>query len=487
MMWTFIVLLNWKKRANYMAYRWGTMNYQEQETTRPQFKGDFVQDEITGEWIVRYPKWKRWIKYCISFPLTLLFTSGTLFLILWVHANRDVALAKYLTSDEIGAFKDFDRSAIGSKPVLDVKVTREMLLTPQFWFIAVALPAMLGLFLPLLNFILMRLSILLNDFENYRTISEYRTFLIIKVFSFRFVCYFATLYYYAYISTIMTAEERLMDDADELRQARINNGILRVGTGVCVYTTVAQWWQTALQHCFPLLIRRLRMNHRLQRLADELRGVETEEDEILRLAKAPDTDGSLKQRRIRLINKRLMLDQAQDDVWLELMNPMHDSFPEYIQAVVQFAFVSCFSVVLPITPVLVLFNYLVSMRLDAYKLCKSRRRPLAEKTGGIGVWEHVLHIVAVISVLTNCWLVGFTSSFFVAIGKEIGDLGLFALIVGWEHIMLLIKYAMSSSASTIPTAVRDDMKRQQYEMEQKRSTLMLERRIKSPRVLTTEV
>ena len=49
MIWTFIVLLNWKKRTNLPAYRWGTLNYKAQETTRPQFKGDYVQDEITGE------------------------------------------------------------------------------------------------------------------------------------------------------------------------------------------------------------------------------------------------------------------------------------------------------------------------------------------------------------------------------------------------------------------------------------------------------
>ena len=53
----------------------------------------------------------------------------------------------------------------------------------------------------------MRLSIWLNNFENYRTESEYRTNLIIKVFSFRFVNYFATLYYYAFVSSIVSEEE----------------------------------------------------------------------------------------------------------------------------------------------------------------------------------------------------------------------------------------------------------------------------------------
>ena len=111
---------------------------------------------------------------------------------------------------------------------------------------------------------------------------------------------------------------------------------------------------------FPLLIRRLRMNHRNQRMADELRAVELEEERIAQIARTENVEPStVKEQRIRLLTKRLLLeDQAQDDLWFE-MNPQHDSFPEYIQDVMQFTFVSCFSVVLPITPVLVLINYLI--------------------------------------------------------------------------------------------------------------------------------
>ena len=71
----------------------------------------------------------------------------------------------------------------------------------------------------------MRLSIWLNDFENYRTESEYRTYLIIKVFYFRFVNYFATLYYYAFVSSIVSEEEQ------DMQIDVILNGVLRVGFG----------------------------------------------------------------------------------------------------------------------------------------------------------------------------------------------------------------------------------------------------------------
>ena len=468
MLWTIVVLVNWRKRANFLAYRWGTMDYKERETTRPQFRGDYAQDEITKEWIVTYPKWKRWLKYTISFPLTLLFTGGTLIMILWVHGNRDIQLVNYYNAKGSENFAlRFGFDAIGKRgPIVGMEPSAEDLRSPTFWFIMVGLPSMLGLCLPLLNFILMRLSIVLNDFENYRTESEYRSFLIIKVFSFRFVCYFATLYYYSFVSV-----------GD--KQA-IENGILRVGTGVLVYTTVAQWWQNFVHVCFPMLIRKLRMRHREKRLTEELRSIEIEEEDISRRSMTNNSD-ALKNRQVQLINKRLLLEQAQDDIWLELMNPQHDSFPEYIQAVVQFTFVSCFSVVLPITPLICLGNYLLSMRLDAYKLCKGRRRPLAEKTGGIGVWEHLLHIVSVISILTNCWLMGFTSSQFTWIGDTAGYIALFSVVVAWEHIMLLIKYIMQSTISPLPKSVRDVVKREQYEIDQQRNAVMMARRLQHQR------
>ena len=47
----------------------------------------------------------------------------------------------------------------------------------------------------------MQISRMLNEFENHRTETQYRNALIVKVIAFRFVCYFAALYYYAYIAT----------------------------------------------------------------------------------------------------------------------------------------------------------------------------------------------------------------------------------------------------------------------------------------------
>lgn len=227
-----------------------------------------------------------------------------------------------------------------------------------------------------------------------------------------------------------------------------------------------------------MFVRFIRRRLYQRKLRHELKIIELlEEDHVT--AKRSDAEA----REIRLINKRMLLDQAQDDLWFEIMNPPHDSFQEYIAAVVQFSFVACFTIVLPITPLLVLINYLLNMRFDAYKLCRGRRRPLAKRTGGIGIWEHLLHIVAVMAVLTNCWLIAFTNADFAWLSENVGPKATIFIIVAWEHVMLLIKYMMETTISPLPKEMRDEIKRKQHFTEQERYANM---RLKTERSRRTK-
>ena len=94
----------------------------------------------------------------------------------------------------------------------------------------------------------------------------------------------------------------------------------------------------------------------------------------------------------------------------------------------------------------------------------------------IGVWEHVLHMVTVISILTNCSLMTLTSSQFQVIKDNFGSIGLFVVIVCWEHIMLFIKYLMHSLISPYPASVIDAIKKEEYINNSKRNKERNERR-----------
>jgi len=456
MIWSFVVMVTWRRRSNFLAHQWGTLDYKEDEIARPGFRGtEHRVCPITDTYVEYYPPWKRWLKMCISIPLTVGFTIVTLLGILIIYGNRDLMLAKYFSDQEFEITMSID--VIGqTAPILAVELTQEHLHDPDFWLIIIGFPTVLGLILPLLNFILRRISLWLNEIENHRTEAEFRTHFIIKVFAFRFVCYFAALYYYSFIGV------------GENDPQATEHGIVRVASTLLTYITVAHWWNICIQVFFPLLLFRWRVYRERLHLQNELRQLEMLE---LQMSSSTEKIKSSEERlemKKRLLNRRLLLEHAQVNIWEEMLLPEHDSFTEYLFAVTHFAYVACFSVVLPITPLIVLVNHLLSMRLDAFKLCRGRRRPLSQKTGGIGVWNHVLNIVTVIAILTNCSLMAFTSSQFNGLKEKIGILGVFALAIGWEHFMLLVKYIMQLTVSVMPSKVEIEMNRKKYKQERDR-------------------
>jgi anoctamin-10 len=402
MMWSFVVMVTWRRRSNFLAYHWGTLNYQEEEVTRPDFRGTKdVVCPVTNTYIPYYPPWKRWLMMCFSTILTFGFTMLTLLGILILYGNRDVMLEKYFASGESGSFQ-FSLSVNvigGTAPILAVVLNKDHLHDPKFWLIMIGFPTALALILPLLNFCLRRLSLWLNEIENHRTEAEHQTHFIIKVFAFRFVCYFAALYYYSFIGVSVSGTDNYATE----------HGILRVASNLFTYLTIANWWSIFLQVFFPLSLYRWRVFRERLHLRNELRSLEMIEVELAPSNENIKTADERLELKKHLLNRRLLLEHAQCNIWEEMMLPEHDSFVDYLFAATQFAYVTCFSVVLPITPLIVLINHLLNMRLDAFKICRGRRRPLSQKTGGIGVWSHVLHVVTVLAILTNCSLMALVS------------------------------------------------------------------------------
>eukprot|EP00559_Dactyliosolen_fragilissimus_P001941 CAMPEP_0184866750 /NCGR_PEP_ID=MMETSP0580-20130426/23563_1 /TAXON_ID=1118495 /ORGANISM="Dactyliosolen fragilissimus" /LENGTH=322 /DNA_ID=CAMNT_0027366597 /DNA_START=1470 /DNA_END=2438 /DNA_ORIENTATION=- len=187
--------------------------------------------------------------------------------------------------------------------------------------------------------------------------------------------------------------------------------------------------------------------------------------EMLNQSAGPQTREKLK----LLINKRILLDHAQNSTWVEVMLPTYDPFFDYVTAIVQFAYVVCFSSVFPLTPFIVLVNNLLSMRLNGFKICRGRRRPLSKKSGGIGVWENVLHLVTIVAILTNCSLMALTSFQFHRVLEAAGELGILVVIIGWEHLMLLVKYTLESCSSKYPKSVLDSLAQEAHEINRRRN------------------
>ena len=72
-----------------------------------------------------------------------------------------------------------------------------------------------------------------------------------------------------------------------------------------------------------------------------------------------------------------------------------------IISVIQYGFVTLFVTAFPLAPFFALINNTFEIRLDAYKLIATKRRPLAERAQDIGAWFNILQCITYLSVITN--------------------------------------------------------------------------------------
>lgn len=91
--------------------------------------------------------------------------------------------------------------------------------------------------------------------------------------------------------------------------------------------------------------------------------------------------------------------------------PYAGLFEEYLEMVIQFGFITIFVAACPLAPLFALLNNWVEIRLDAHKFVCEYRRPVAERTQAIGIWFHILEVITHLAVISNAFLIAFTSDF----------------------------------------------------------------------------
>ncbi|KAI5635837.1 calcium-activated chloride channel domain-containing protein [Phthorimaea operculella] len=86
-------------------------------------------------------------------------------------------------------------------------------------------------------------------------------------------------------------------------------------------------------------------------------------------------------------------------------------FPEYLEMVLQYGFVTIFVAAFPLAPLFALVNNVLEMRLDAKKFLRCYRRPVPQRVNDIGVWYRILDSIGKLSIITNGFIIAFTSEF----------------------------------------------------------------------------
>ncbi|XP_072551737.1 anoctamin-1 isoform X2 [Salminus brasiliensis] len=93
------------------------------------------------------------------------------------------------------------------------------------------------------------------------------------------------------------------------------------------------------------------------------------------------------------------------------LEPYEGLSPEYMEMIIQYGFVTLFVASFPLAPVFALLNNVIEIRLDAAKFVTEIRRPDAVRAKEIGIWYDILSGISKFAVITNAFVISFTSEF----------------------------------------------------------------------------
>lgn len=82
---------------------------------------------------------------------------------------------------------------------------------------------------------------------------------------------------------------------------------------------------------------------------------------------------------------------------------------EYMEMIVQFAFVTLFVPAFPLAALVCLLNNVAEIRVDAINFVTAHRRPLPIRVPGIQIWNEFLDVITKLAILVNAALIAFTS------------------------------------------------------------------------------
>ncbi|XP_059829207.1 anoctamin-10 isoform X2 [Hypanus sabinus] len=137
------------------------------------------------------------------------------------------------------------------------------------------------------------------------------------------------------------------------------------------------------------------------------------------------------------------------------------TFDDYLELFQQFGFVSLFSCVYPLAAILAVLNNITEVYSDGLKMCNVFQRPFFEPAADIGVWLLAFETMGIISVMTNCALIGMSPQ--VKNLFQTNSIELVLLVVAVEHALLALKFILAFAISDIPSDIRTKVARMEFE------------------------
>ncbi|SPP88740.1 blast:Anoctamin-6 [Drosophila guanche] len=234
----------------------------------------------------------------------------------------------------------------------------------------------------LLDLVYSNLAIRLTNYEYCRTQTEYDESLTIKNYVFQFVNYYSSLFYIAFLKGKFVGYPAKYNRVLGFRQEECNPGgcLMELCMQLVIIMAGKQAVNAIVEMLIPYLMRTVKemiyrhgwyKSHKEQRLVPYNQF--TEDYNLL-----PAENNSL--------------------------------YVEYLEMVVQFGFITLFSLAFPLAPLLALLNNVIEVRLDAIKMLRFLRRPVGMRARDIGVWHNIMTVVTRIAVASSAMIIAFSTN-----------------------------------------------------------------------------
>uniref|UniRef100_A0A915B4Y7 Anoctamin n=2 Tax=Parascaris univalens TaxID=6257 RepID=A0A915B4Y7_PARUN len=418
--WGTMFMQVWNRNRSVLAYQWSVQDYVESEPDRPEFFGTRKEkDPITGndEWT--YPLSRLYLKLILSAIVVLLCMS--------VAVGSVIAVILY---------KLFASSHFACNETKNFNLTCIIMVS--------MLPSLMNtISTMILGTIYSVIANKLTYWENHRTISEYNNALVVKLFAFQFVNNYTSLFYLAFIRPEYYGLQ--------------HNGLFGLGVDykdTCDYGTcgsllalqvlshmlikpIPKFCKDVVVPYFVTLMKTFHWNRRISAI-NEQRIPRVEEEE----------------------NNRLLR---------EWMKPNVGDFTlgEFTEKMILLGCIMMFAPLFPLAPLLALVIGLIDIRIDARRLLWFNRRPIAFIATNIGIWNAIVNFIQYFAVITNTFIVAFTSNFCneSVFSSNEGDCTtqtrlLIALI--FQNTVFASKFLIASLIPEVPSGIRLAQRRKRY-------------------------
>ncbi|XP_016951915.1 anoctamin-6 isoform X2 [Drosophila biarmipes] len=370
--WAVVYLEFWKRYSAGLVHRWGLTGFTHHvEHPRPQYlakisrsrrlAGKYEEDQ-NGKPSILDPDVPFWsIKFLpnfTSYSIMILFICISVIAIAGIIIYRMAQRASH--------------SILGSENSMTFKV--------------MILPMTAGVIdlivISLLDMVYSNLAVKLTNYEYCRTQTEYDESLTIKNYVFQFVNYYSSLFYIAFLKGKFVGYPAKYNRVLGFRQEECNPGgcLMELCMQLVIIMAGKQAVNAIVEMLIPYLMRTFKelsyrhgwyKSHQDQRLVPYNQF--TEDYNLL-----PAENNSL--------------------------------YVEYLEMVVQFGFITLFSLAFPLAPLLALLNNVIEVRLDAIKMLRFLRRPVGMRARDIGVWHSIMTVVTRIAVASSAMIIAFSTN-----------------------------------------------------------------------------